>query len=242
MCNVTWTGAEASASEGKVVVTHTISNASVSVVITKDYTINEKATCIITEAALSTALDNDEFITDNFLDFATEFHEVIYAYEPSVKLNLNLTMADQNWNLPKYIPYLDKLQVDETAAAAAKQKERESGDYLLKLMERKKFDLKQVDEFKTMINMVKHMNIMLFKETKEANMAFKLKISTLQEVADIAVEVIHYFDKLGKTLDLGIDKIREIKPCLPNIGPSQDRDDLKTALDLWYNIIFRCVE
>lgn len=138
---------------------------------------------------------------------------------------------DDSDDLLKYIPYLDKLEKTEKIAAEVLEKERHDGTYLIKLLDTGDFDEGLVKEFKTMINMTKHMNSMLFKGDKDSK--FKVRPRTLKQVEEIAVQVIHYFDKLSDQFDVGIDKIVEIKKYLPSLGTQVSLHHIRTALRTW---------
>lgn len=138
---------------------------------------------------------------------------------------------DESEDLLKYIRYLDKLAQIEKIAAEHLEKERADGTRLLKLLDTGDFDQGLIKEFKTMINMVKHINVMLFKGDKESN--FKVRPRTLREVEEVAVQVIHYFDKLSDQFDTGIDQIINVKKYLPNLGPQLRLDHIRTALRVW---------
>ena len=138
---------------------------------------------------------------------------------------------DESEDLLKYIPYLNKLAQIEKIAAEHLEKERADGTRLLKLLDTGDFDQGLIKEFKTMINMVKHINVMLFKGDKESN--FKVRPHTLREVEEFAVQVIHYFDKLSDQFDTGIDQIIDVKKYLPSLGPQLSLDHIRTALKVW---------
>ena len=117
-------------------------------------------------------------------------------------------------------------------AAEAELHARWDGSYIVELLETKGFNPQLVDELKAILNMIKHMNIMLFKHKNEA-IDWKIAPSVIRELEKIAVQVIHYFDEFGKSLDRGIDKIHEVKPHLPSLGPETDPYQLRQALRVW---------
>lgn len=150
------------------------------------------------------------------------------ANHPTVQLSADDSDSD---DLLKYIPYLDELEKIEKIAAEQQEKDRADGTYLLKLLDTGDFDQGLVKEFKTMINMTKHMNSMLFKGDKASG--FKVRTPTLNQVEIIAVQIIHYFDKLSDQFDVGIDKIVEIKQYLPSLASRVKADSVRTALKVW---------
>lgn len=150
------------------------------------------------------------------------------ANNPTVQLSAEDSDSD---DLLKYIPYLDELEKLEKIAAEQQEKDRADGTYLLKLLDTGDFDQGLVKEFKTMINMTKHMNSMLFKGDKASG--FKVRTPTLNQVEIIAVQIIHYFDKLSDQFDVAIDKIVEIKQYLPSLASRVKADSVRTALKVW---------
>jgi len=137
-----------------------------------------------------------------------------------------------SWQLLEYIPLLDRIMAEKRVAAEAEKKARWNGDYLLKLLENEGFNKELVEELQTVINMVRHLNIMLFKDKNDTN-DWKIKPKVMEELEEVTIQVIHYFDEFGNSLNRGIDKIHEVKPHLPSLGPDTDPCVLRTALNVW---------
>ena len=137
-----------------------------------------------------------------------------------------------SWQLLEYIPLLDRIMAEKRSAAEAEKKARWNGDYLLKLLEIEGFNHGLVRELQTVINMVRHMNIMLFQDKNDTN-DWKINPKVMEELEEITIQVIHYFDEFGNSLNRGIDKIHEVKPHLPSLGPDIDPCVLRTALNVW---------
>lgn len=146
---------------------------------------------------------------------------------------------DDSEDLLKYIPYIEKLEKVEKLSAELRENEIANGAYLLELLDTADFDEGLIKEFKTIINMTKHMNVMLFKGDKASG--FKVDSRTLEAVEEIAIQMIHYFDKLGDKFDAGIDKIVEVKQHLPSLGPHVKPEHLRPALKIWNTQIMRYV-
>ena len=113
----------------------------------------------------------------------------------------------------------------------ASEKDCATGAYLLKLLDLGDFDKGLADEFKVMINMVRHMNCMLFKGDEAAGS--KITASTLEEVEALATEVIIYFDKLGDKFERAVGDIVEVKKYLPSLGSEVKPTHLRVAIKIW---------
>lgn len=134
-------------------------------------------------------------------------------------------------DLLTYIPYLDRVEAIEKRTRQRVEKDCATGAYLLGLLDNDDFDKALVKEFKSMINMVRHMNLMLFKGDKASG--FKIRPRTLEQVEVIAVQVIHYFDRLGDKFDHAIDAVAEVKSYLPSLGPEVKLSHIRVALKVW---------
>lgn len=127
--------------------------------------------------------------------------------------------------------YSNLVHTNQKAAAEVPEKDRATGAYLLKLLNNGDFDKGLVNEFKEMINMVRHVNCMLFKRDEAA--AANITASTLRKVEALAIEVIDYFYKLENSLKHAVNEIDEVKRNLLSLGPEVKMTHLKAALKLW---------
>lgn len=131
-----------------------------------------------------------------------------------------------------------------------------TGHDLLRMLGRGRFEEGLTDEFKVMINMVRHINALLprINATKMAatiptsvvaaiTAATWVKINdrALQRGQGLAMQVMHYFDRLGKGLRRQINKIVEVKAYLPSLGPLVRPALLRTALRIWNERIIKYV-
>ena len=137
-----------------------------------------------------------------------------------------------SWPLCQQTSQLDPIESEEKAAAEAEKRARGNGDLLLKLLDATGFDRDFVKELRTVINMVRHMNVMLFKDKNDA-MDWKIRPEVLKMLEEVTIQVVHYFNQLGNGLNRAIEKVIEVKPQLPNIGPGANPWDLKTKLNIW---------
>ncbi len=139
-------------------------------------------------------------------------------------------------------PSPDRLECNWRIAATPYDEEpHASGEYLLNLLDSCDLDKGLVKEFEVMINMVKHMNWMLFKEDKVAGHC-KIGPRTLRKIEVVAVQVLTYFTMFGDKFDGAILRIKELEPYLPSLGPEVNTMHLRTALNIWNVKIMRCVE
>ena len=114
-------------------------------------------------------------------------------------------------------------------AAEAEVLSHWDGSYIVKLLETKGFNSGLVDELKTILNMIKHTNIMLFKNKND----IKIGPTAMRELHNLTVQVTHYFGEFGKRLDRGIDMIYEVEPHLPRLRPGMDPYQLRQTLKVW---------
>jgi len=140
--------------------------------------------------------------------------------------------GSDSWQLLEYIPRLDRIKAEERSAAEAEKKARRNGDWLLKLLDTGAFDSELKQELQTVINMVRHMNIMLYKG-KNDTIDWKIKPDVMEELEEVTLQVIHFFDEFGNNLNRGIDKIHEVKTHLPSLKPDTDPYLWRTALRVW---------
>lgn len=140
--------------------------------------------------------------------------------------------VSDSWQLLEYIPSVNRIKAVERSAAEAEKKARWNGDWLLKLLDTGAFDSELKQELQTVINLVRHMNIMLFKG-KNGTTDWKIKPDVMEELEEVTIQVIHFFDEFGNNLNLGIDKIHEVKAHLPSPKPDTDPYLWRTALRVW---------
>ena len=146
-----------------------------------------------------------------------------------------------SWPLLQQILLLDRIAAEKKAAAKAEENAFQNGDFLLKLLDTKGFDREFAKELRTVINMVKHMNILLFKD-KNGTMDWKINPDMFKVLGEVTIQVLHYFDQLGNGLNRAIDKIHEVKRLLPNLGPRADPWDLRVKLNIWNARLMRYVK
>lgn len=140
--------------------------------------------------------------------------------------------VSESWQLLEYLPRLDRLKAEERAATEAEKKARWNGDCLLKILDTGGFDNELKQELQTVINMVRHMNIMLY-QGKNYTTDWTIKPNVMEELEEVTIQVIHFFDEFGNNLNRGIDKIHEVKIQLPSLKPETDPYLWRTALRAW---------
>ena len=145
-----------------------------------------------------------------------------------------------SWPLLGQVSQFDRIEAEENAAVEAEDEAHQNGDFLLKFLDAKGFDKEFAKELHTVINMVRYMNIMLFKE-KNDTMDWKITPEILKVLEEVTIQVLHYFDQLGNGLNRAIDKIHEVKPHLPKLGPDADSLDLEIKLNIWNARLMECV-
>ncbi len=158
-------------------------------------------------------------------------HAQTHPYGPTSHFHRGSGLSDP-WQLLEYLPRLDRIEAKEKVAAEAEKKARWNGNFLLKLLETGGFQKELVEELRTVINMVKHMNNMLYKGKNDA-LDWKIKPDVMEELEEVTIQVIHFFDEFGNSLNRGIDKIHEIKAHLPSLKPETDPYQWRTALRVW---------
>ena len=158
-------------------------------------------------------------------------HTQVHQHAPASDSHHGSGVSD-SWELLEYIPHLDHIKGGEVAAAKSDARDHWSGEWLLKLLDNRGFHPDLVEELRTVINMVRHMNIMLY-NGKKGTTDWMIKRDVMRELKEVTIQVIHCFDEFGNSLNRGIDKINEVKPLLPNLGPGADLCSLRTALKIW---------
>lgn len=173
------------------------------------------------------------------MEASSSDEESVQSLEKKAQLTENPQGSDHSSSKDPLsdVSFLNLADVNEKITAELLDKDRATGAYLLKLLEDDDFDKGLVDEFKLMINMVRHMNCMLFKDDSVATS--KINSSTLTEVHGLAHEVGSYFNKLGNKLEDGLDAILDVKAYLPGLGPEVKPTYLRTALKHWNQQIMR---
>lgn len=127
---------------------------------------------------------------------------------------------------------LGDLEVIEKAASKNHGNEnRASGDYLLKLLDSCDFDEGLAKEFKAMINMVKHINSLLFHGSHGPGE--QIGPHRLRQIESVAEQVMHYFAKLGDKFDADLCRINEVRKGLPSLGHDVKPTFLRTNLNVW---------
>lgn len=108
---------------------------------------------------------------------------------------------------------------------------RASGEYLLKLLDSCDFDKGLAKEFRAMINMVKHINSLLFHGSHGPGE--QIGPHRLRQIESVAEQVMHYFAKLGDKFDADLCRIKEIRKGLPSLGHDIKPTFLRTNLNVW---------
>ena len=127
---------------------------------------------------------------------------------------------------------LGDLEVIENRASKNHGNEnRASGEYLLKLLDSCDFDEGLAKEFKAMINMVKHINSLLFHGSHGPGE--QIGPHRLRQIESVAEQVMHYFSKLGDKFDADLCRIKEVRKGLPSLGHDVKPTFLRTNLNVW---------
>lgn len=136
-----------------------------------------------------------------------------------------------NCSLGTNIPSLGDLEGIETAAIRHQNENRASGEYLLKLLDSCDFDEGLAKEFKVMINMVKHINSLLFHGSHGPGE--QIGPHRLRQIESVAEQVMHYFAKLGDKFDADLSRIKDVRKGLPSLGQDVKPTFLRTNLNVW---------
>ncbi len=136
-----------------------------------------------------------------------------------------------NCSLGTNISSLGDLEVFEAPASKYNNENRASGEYLLKLLDSCDFDEGLAKEFKVMINMVKHINSLLFHGSHGPGE--QIGPHRLRQIESVAEQVMHYFAKLGDRFDADLSRIKEVRKGLPSLGHDVKPTFLRTNLNVW---------
>lgn len=138
------------------------------------------------------------------------------------------------------ISSLGDVEVIEKAASKNDGNEnRASGECILKLLDSCDFDEGLAKEFKAMINMVKHINSLLFHGSHGPGE--QIGPHRLRQIESVAEQVMHYFAKLGDKFDADLCRIKEVRKGLPSLGHGVKPTFLRTNLNVWNRRIMRYV-
>lgn len=129
------------------------------------------------------------------------------------------------------ISSLCDLEVFEAPASIYNNENRASGEYLLKLLDSYDFDEGLAKEFKVMINMVKHINSLIFHGSHGPGE--QIGPHRLRQIECVAEQVMHYFAKLGDKFDADLSRIKAVRKGLPSLGHDVKPTFLRTNLNLW---------
>lgn len=145
-----------------------------------------------------------------------------------------------NCSLRTKISSLGDVEVIEKAASKNDGNEnRASGEYILKLLDSCDFDEGLAKEFKAMINMVKHINSLLFHGSHGPGE--QIGPHRLRQIESVAEQVMHYFAKLGDKFDADLCRIKEVRKGLPRLGHDVKPTFLRTNLNVWNRKIMQYV-
>lgn len=136
-----------------------------------------------------------------------------------------------NCSLGTNISSLGELEVLEASASKYNDENRASGEYLLKLLDSCDFDEGLVKEFKVMINMVKHINSLIFHGSHGPGE--QIGPHRLRQIESMGEQVMHYFAKLGDKFDANLSRIKEVRKELPSLGHDVKPTFLRTNLNVW---------
>lgn len=136
-----------------------------------------------------------------------------------------------NCSLGTNISSLCDLDQFEAPASKYNNENRASGEYLLKLLDRCDFDEGLAKEFKVMINMVKHINSLLFHGSHGPGE--QIGPHRLRQIECVAEQVLHYFAKLADKFDADLSRINEVRKGLPSLGHDVKPTFLRTNLNVW---------
>lgn len=136
-----------------------------------------------------------------------------------------------NCSLGTNISSLCDLEVFETSASKYNNASRASGEYLLNLFDSRDFDEGLVKEFKVMINMVKHINSLIFHGSHGPGE--RIGPHRLRQIECVAEQVMHYFAKLGDKFDADLSRIKEVREGLPSLGHDVKPTILRASLNVW---------
>ena len=132
-------------------------------------------------------------------------------------------------DLRAYIPLLDRLAAEEEASVYY-----DDGKQILILLDTAKFDKCLVSEMKVIINMVKHMNNMLYKKTESSP---RLSTTTIKEVKALANQVACYLEGMEKQFDAILANIKQVRSGLPGLDEETDPRHIKVGLKIWASTI-----
>lgn len=122
-------------------------------------------------------------------------------------------------------------KIIEKLASKHDNENRSSGEYLLKLLDNCDFDKGLAKEFRVMINMVKHINSLLFHGSHGPGE--QIGPHRLRQIESVAEQVMHYFAKLGDKFDADLCRINEVRKGLPSLGHDVKPTFLRTNLNVW---------
>ena len=109
-------------------------------------------------------------------------------------------------------------------------KDYRDGVQILKFLKDSDFDSRFVKEFSAIVNMVKHMHVMMFIKGKPKA---RLSITVMNDIKGIATQIIHYFDQIEHHLADELQKLKETAHELPTLNAKTDKHHLKTGLRMW---------
>lgn len=136
-----------------------------------------------------------------------------------------------SYSLRTNISSLGDLEVIENPTSKLDNENGASGEYLLKLLDSCDFDEGLVKEFKAMVNMVKHINSLLFHGSHGPGE--QIGPHRLRQIESVAEQVMHYFAKLGDKFDADLGRIKEVRIGLPSLGHDVKPTFLRTNLNVW---------
>lgn len=136
-----------------------------------------------------------------------------------------------NCSLGTNISSLGDLGATAAPASQHNNENRTSGEYLLKLLDSCDFDEGLAKEFKVMINMVKHINSLLFHGSHGPGE--QIGPHRLRQIESVAEQVVHYFAKLGDKFDADLSRIKDVRKGLPSLGHDVKPTFLRTNLNVW---------
>lgn len=142
-----------------------------------------------------------------------------------------LALHRPNCSFGTNISSFGDLEIIEKPASNHDNENHASGEYLLKLLDSCDFDEGLAKEFKAMINMVKHINSLLFHGSHGPGE--QIGPHRLRQIESVAEQVMYYFAKLGDKFDADLCRMKEVRKGLPSLGHDVKPTFLRTNLNVW---------